>query len=152
MIFQNPVERSRFLKFAVVGVIGAIVDFGAFNLLIAFASFDAIWASAVSFSFAVVSNFLWNRYWTYPDSRSKPISRQLVEFTIVSLFGMGIRLVLFALFENEVIRAATKVLSDTFIVDPTFVGHNIMLAIAVLVVMLWNFFANRFWTYGDVKS
>ena len=29
-------------------------------------------------------------------------------------------------------------------------ADNITLAIAVIIVMFWNFFANRYWTYNDV--
>ena len=29
-------------------------------------------------------------------------------------------------------------------------GNNIALAVAVIIVMFWNFFVNRFWTYSDV--
>jgi hypothetical protein len=30
------------------------------------------------------------------------------------------------------------------------VGHNAALAIAIGIVMLWNYFANRYWTYNDI--
>jgi putative flippase GtrA len=33
---------------------------------------------------------------------------------------------------------------------PEFLAKNITLAIAVIVVMFWNFFVNRYWTYNDV--
>lgn len=77
MIITDPQERGRFLRFAVVGIIGAVVDFGTFNLLVNLAHIPAVWASIASFTAAVVSNFIWNRFWTYPDSRSKSISRQV---------------------------------------------------------------------------
>jgi prepilin signal peptidase PulO-like enzyme (type II secretory pathway) len=32
-VISNPRERTRFLRFAVVGIMGAVVDFGTFNLL-----------------------------------------------------------------------------------------------------------------------
>ena len=35
-ILTNPRERTRFVRFAIVGVIGAIVDFGVMNLLTGF--------------------------------------------------------------------------------------------------------------------
>jgi len=35
--------------------------------------------------------------------------------------------------------------------DAKTVGDNITLAFAVVVVMFWNFFVNRYWTYGDVE-
>jgi putative flippase GtrA len=30
-------------------------------------------------------------------------------------------------------------------------SHNMALACAVVVVLLWNFVVNRFWTYNDVQ-
>ena len=68
---KNPAERTRFLKFCVVGVIGFVVDFGIMNLILHFTG-NARLASTVSFIAAVISNFIWNRYWTYPDSRESP--------------------------------------------------------------------------------
>jgi putative flippase GtrA len=151
MIIANPTERNRFLKFAVVGVVGAVVDFGVFNLLTQLTLIPAVYATMVSFTAAVISNFVWNRYWTYPDSRSKPIMGQVVQFILVSLIGLGIRTPLFAFLEQNLINLASQALPRNFFLKPTFVGHNVSLAIAVLVVMMWNFFANRFWTYNDVK-
>ena len=85
----DPTERTRFLKFAVVGTIGALIDFGTFNILTKYLNVDAVVASVISFTVAIISNFTWNRYWTYPDSRSKPLSKQLTEFGIVNIFGAG---------------------------------------------------------------
>jgi putative flippase GtrA len=31
-----------------------------------------------------------------------------------------------------------------------FLAKNLTLAVAVIVVLLWNFFVNRYWTYNDV--
>ena len=150
MILTKAQERSRFLRFAVVGTIGAVVDFGVFNLATNAFSVPAIWASAISFTAAVISNFIWNRYWTYPDSRSKPLGSQLFQFFIVSLIGMGIRLLMFALFENGFIRIAEQVFPAGSI-SPVSIGHNAILALAILIVMIWNFLANRYWTYNDVQ-
>jgi putative flippase GtrA len=151
VIISDPQERGRFLRFAVVGIIGAVVDFGTFNLLVNLFNVVAVWASMVSFSAAVVSNFLWNRFWTYPDSRSKAISRQLVQFGVVSLIGLAIRTPLFAWMEKLMGQTFSRVVPAGFPLSSTFLGHNVALAIAVLVVMMWNFFANRFWTYNDVS-
>lgn len=151
--FSNPVERSRLARFAAVGLMGAVVDFGTFNLLTGIFKTPAVTASVLSFLAAVLSNFTWNRFWTYPDSRSKRISVQLTEFAIISLIGLAIRTPLFAFLEGR--------LQNLFIslhirypgaLSPQFLGHNLALAIAVVVVMFWNFFINRFWTYSDVPS
>jgi putative flippase GtrA len=151
MILTDPQERNRFLRFAVVGIFGAVVDFGTFNLLTSVFHVGSVLSSVISFTAAIVSNFLWNRFWTYPDSRSKNLSKQMVQFIVVSLIGLGIRTPLFAGLERVLVPFFERNLPKSFVVSPTFAGHNLALAIAVGVVMMWNFFANRYWTYNDVS-
>ncbi len=152
MILTNVQERTRFLRFLVVGLIGAVVDFGVFNLLTQLTTILPVIASGISFICAIISNFLWNRYWTYPDSRTKPMGAQLAQFSLVSGIGLVSRIPLFAFLDPNLISAADMTLPPGFFLNSRFVGHNVSLAISVLVVMMWNFFANRFWTYNDVKS
>jgi len=62
----NSKEITRFLKFCVVGTLGALIDFGGLNLLILTFGFSKILANTCSFTAAVISNFIWNRLWTFP--------------------------------------------------------------------------------------
>lgn len=148
----NPRERIRFLRFCVVGVIGAVVDFGVANLLTGVLGFSLVLAGAISFICAIISNFTWNRFWTYPDSRSKPIMRQLAEFSLVSVVGLLIRVPVLALLERPILQLTLTIAPRIHFISPSVLAGNITLAIAVLIVMFWNFFVNRFWTYGDAKS
>ena len=147
---KNPAERTRFLKFCFVGLFGAVVDFGVMNLILHFTG-QARLASTISFIAAVISNFIWNRYWTYPDSREKPVLQQLVQFFIVNSIGLLIRYILFSTIDQPIIRLAEKIVPADFIMAPSVLGHNITMVISIIIVMIWNFFANRFWTYNDVK-
>ena len=151
-VISNPRERTRFLRFAVVGIMGAVVDFGTFNLLSSVVGLSAVVASVFSFMAAIISNFTWNRYWTYPDSRTKPLGHQLFQFTVVSLVGLAIRTPLIAFLEPLLTSLFGKLsfLPQGF-VTADLLGENVALAIAVIVVMFWNFFINRYWTYSDVK-
>jgi putative flippase GtrA len=150
-IVTNPRERTRFLRFATVGIIGAVVDFGTFNLLTTFVGLTAVVASIFSFIAAIISNFTWNRYWTYPDSRSKPLSRQLIQFSVVSALGLLIRTPIIAILEPFFTRLFNgfAFLPIGFITGE-LLADNLALAIAVIVVMFWNFFINRYWTYDDI--
>jgi putative flippase GtrA len=152
VLITNQRERNRFLRFSVVGIIGAVVDFGVANLLTRLFHMPLVLAGAISFIAAVLSNFTWNRFWTYPDSRSKPISRQLTQFAIISVMGLAIRVPLLYFLE-PVMENMTANLGLGFppLLDAQAIGDNITLAIAVLIVMFWNFFANRYWTYGDIE-
>jgi len=152
MIISNRKEQKRFIKFGMVGAFGAAIDFGVFNLLIHFMKFKPIHASIISFICAVFSNFLLNRYWTYPDSRAKRFRQQFFQFSMVSLVGLGIRSVLFSPIENFLLSITNQIIPASFILTPTFIGYNLTLGFLILVVMFWNFFANRFWTYNDVSE
>lgn len=150
-ILTNSRERTRFLKFATVGVIGAVVDFGTFNLLSSLVGLGAVVSSVFSFVAAIISNFTWNRYWTYPDSRSKRISQQLVQFTLVSVIGLMIRTPIIAILEPLFRRLVLRTATFAFRLIPgNVLAENLALLIAVIVVMFWNFFINRYWTYNDV--
>ena len=142
-LISKPKERERFFKFVVVGSFGALVDFGSFHLLMSFLGLRAEWAQAVSFTLAISSNFIWNRFWTYPDSRSKPIASQLVTFFLVNLVGLAIRTPIFTSLEGPF-----RSLFDGFSFIPVWIltadrlGYTFALGVAVVVVMFWNFFIN----------
>ncbi len=170
----NEREAERFFKFAVVGVIGFIVDFGIFNLSLRpfellldngtalhnlfinlglddeqTISLARTFASTLSFIAAILSNFLWNRYWTYPDSRSRSVRRQLALFTVVSVAGIIIRVPIITYTHG----IFTDLVATIQALEPYSVriGDNLALVLAVVIVMFWNFFVNRYWTYNDVE-
>ena len=144
-------ERVRFFRFAVVGVIGAVIDFGIMNLLTRVFSASLVFAGTISFISAVISNFIWNRYWTYPESRSRSIAKQLTMFFAVNIAGMVIRIPILHYLEPPMHTLFSK-LTWNLPFDTDFLAKNITLAFAVGVVMLWNFFINRYWTYNDVDQ
>jgi putative flippase GtrA len=149
ILIYNVKERERFLKFAIVGTIGAVIDFGVMNLLTQAASMPLVSAGTISFICAVTSNFIWNRFWTYPDSRSRHIARQLVMFFVVNIAGVAIRIPILQFVEPPLLKIL-KGMGASNPLPPGFLAKNLTLALAVGIVMLWNFFVNRYWTYNDV--
>jgi putative flippase GtrA len=151
VVINNRKEVTRFLKFAVVGTIGAIVDFSILYLLHVVVGWPLALSNTISFTCAVTSNFIWNRFWTYPDSRSKPISAQMVQFFVVNIAGWAIN--------TGILLALNKPLTGLALALPVItseatahkLGYNGAKVFATGVVMFWNFFINRFWTYNDVK-
>ena len=148
-VFSSTQERVRFLRFAAVGVIGAIIDFGIMNLLTQSLGIALVPAGTVSFICAIISNFIWNRYWTYPESRSRSISKQLAMFFLVNIAGMLIRIPILHFVEPPMLSFFEKFPWDIQL-GTEFLAKNFTLALAVGIVMLWNFFVNRYWTYNDI--
>ena len=143
---MNPKEAERFVKFLIVGTIGFVVDFGTLTLLKELTPLSTGVANTISFSAAVVSNFTLNRYWTYPDSRSKSIFSQLGQFTLVNVIGLII---------NTTILLILEKVFDSLLVNFPMIqirGYIPAKMIATVVVLFWNFFVNRYWTYSDVDK
>jgi putative flippase GtrA len=153
---KSPKEFQRFCKFGIVGAVGAVVDFLVLNIMkLAFeaSGFGVGWstmvepsviqlaaANTISFSTAVLSNFTWNRLWTFPESRERPLASQLVQFSIVNVLGWAINTGLLLVMDQYVFGL--------------FVGerlsYNLAKAFAIGVVLFWNFGINRLWTYRGI--
>lgn len=157
MCVADPKRVDRFVKFAIVGAIGAVVDFVVLNLMKTVfegAGLGEGWnvlmnphqiqltaANILSFTAAVLSNFTWNRLWTFPESRERPLGRQLVQFVTVSLLGL-------------VINTVILVVMDRYVFQLFFserVSYNLSKAIAIGVVLFWNFGMNLLWTYRGIQ-
>jgi putative flippase GtrA len=139
-IRSNHKELIRFVKFAIVGTIGAVVDFSILNLMHKVFHWSLLASNSLSFTCAVLSNFTWNRLWTFPESRERPIRTQLPQFALVNIIGLGI---------NNLVLVNLATLFGRFIPDPF--DYNLAKAIAILIVLFWNFGINRIWTYRGIK-
>ena len=149
MILADSKERTRFLKFAVVGATGSVVDIGIMNLMTRMFHFPLVAAGSISFVCAVTSNFIGNRYWTYPDSRSRPLAHQLGMFFIVNAIGIAIRIPILKYLEPPLAGLIENMAHISY-EAADILAKNATLIFAIGVVMLWNFFVNRYWTYNDV--
>ncbi|MCS7246825.1 MAG: GtrA family protein [Anaerolineales bacterium] len=139
------------MRFAIVGTVGSMVDFGFFNLFAHLIHLNAVLSSIVSFWLAVINNFTWNRRWIYPDSRAKSPGYQFALFALTNFIGLIIRTPLFIFLEGKLLRIFGQF--DFFRnlpFRPIWIAHNFSLGTAILVVMLWNFYLNRYLTFNDV--
>ena len=134
-------EVERFVKFGIVGTLGALIDFAILNLLVVGLGWPDLLANAVSFTCAVLSNFTWNRRWTYPETREQPLLPLLGQFAVVSTFGLLI---------NTVVLYFAKMELEMHGVHE-HVALNIAKALAIVVVLFWNFIVNRLWTFRHVQ-
>jgi len=150
-LLSSSRERDRFFRFLAVGTIGALVDFLVMNFFSHVFHMKLVLAGSISFVCAVVSNFLLNRIWTYPDSRSRPVLGQLLMFALVNLAGVLIRIPILYFLEPPLQRFLIFI-PFKLPISTEFLARNGTLAVAITVVMLWNFFVNRYWTYNDVSS
>lgn len=128
-IFQEEVF-FKFIKFGIVGLSGLIVDFGLTWISKEKLQIQKYIANAIGFSFAATSNYFLNRIWTF-QSENPEIAVEFSQFIIVSIIGLAINTLILWLIVSK--------LKFNFYLSKVF---------AIIVVMLWNFFANLLFTFA----
>ncbi len=158
----NRREAKRFFKFALVGIAGMITHLTIFNILRVVLPRtipagpllqqifpggvpSALVANAIGFTAAVIQNFFLNRRWTFPESRTRHAGAQLGQFALVSVIGLAINLVVFSIVSYIVTPIWSSLIPDQQLAHT--LSDNFALASAILVVLFWNFTANRLWTF-----
>ena len=136
--YTTSKELNRFLRFAIIGMIGTLVDFGLLIVFKEVFGFPTLRANILSYSAGIVNNFILNRLWTFSEAREKHVMLQLTQFVVVSLIGLGL---------NTLI-----VISLEDLMPFSDMGYITAKIIATGFVLLWNFIANRLWTFSDVEA
>ncbi len=135
---------TKFIKFAVVGASGAVIDFGLTALCKGIFGIPELLSNAIGFTVAATSNYFLNRVWTW-RSTSKEVGIEYAKFFFVSLVGLGL---------NSLIVFLLKDIS----IVPRFVETNldwdfwVAKIIATGIVMVWNFLANNLFTFRKQKQ
>jgi putative flippase GtrA len=138
-LYKRPREVTRFVKFAIVGAIGMVVDLTILNIMHKVVGLPLLVSNTISFSVAVLSNFTWNRLWTFPESRARPLIPQLGQFALVNVVGLAI---------NNLVLWFVFTLVRDVVPDPW--NYNLAKIIAIGVVLFWNYGINRLWTYKGI--
>lgn len=132
----------QFVKFCVVGVLNTAVDWVVYYLLISYTMSEInekSLAKLISFVVAVINSYVWNTVWTFRAEYKKTVSGNgqtnsgsavFMRFVLVSLVGWGVNYIAF--------RVTISQISSPDI---------IALVVASGSAVIWNFFANKFWTY-----
>lgn len=136
---------KQFVKFGITGVIGATVDFSTYNILTRGFGFVAsyivlgqqiIVANNISVFLAIVSNFVFNKYWTFRDT-SNQVAKQWAGYFTLNFFTWVLNQLLVSLFTFQVpaIQAmfgnqkdnAAKVLAIGIILFMNFAGSKFLI-------------------------
>ena len=124
----------QFVKFGVVGVTSTVIDWVIYLALTrVFGTFYLI-AKVISFLVSVINSYVWNRRWTFRSTEPKKL-HQFSKFLVVAAIGLGL---------NTLIM---------YIVVSKLLLHDIIgLVLATGIVMIWNFLANKFYTFKESQA
>lgn len=128
----------QFIKFCIVGTSSTVIDFSVANIAYYLLHVrPAALASVMGFCVAVVNGYFWNSRWTFRDRVRGAVHEEFLRFVMVNIVGavLNYSIVSFIL------------LFDHHDPHPKWVFNGAKL-LATGVVVFWNFFANKYWTFG----
>ncbi len=128
-------DYKRFLKFGLIGLSGVVVNSGMLWLLVNLEFLPFYLCSFIAIETSIMTNFLLNDMWTWADRRRGRKLVRLLKYNLTTAFS--------SIFINMTVLLFLK----------EWAGVPYLLAnlIGIGFGMLFNFFINHFWTYGDVK-
>jgi dolichol-phosphate mannosyltransferase len=85
---RHPANWLQLIRFGAVGASGYVVNLAVFATCVHLLAIDYKLAAVIAFVVSVISNFVWNRRFTFPASDVHPVHQGL-KFLIVSLVTFG---------------------------------------------------------------
>ncbi len=128
--FFTEVFILKFIKFCIVGFSGVFVDFGITFICKEYLKIQKYIANSCGFVMAASSNYLMNRIWTFHSSNPN-VALEFTRFFIIALIGLLINLL--------IIWALTGKFRVNFYLSKL---------VATIVVTLWNFLINAYYTFA----
>ena len=131
---KNLIYKYKlFIKYCIVGGTAAVVDFGILFILTDFFSVHYLTSATVSFIVSALVNYSLNRSWTFRSNGKN--RKQLPNFFTIATMGLVLN--------NGMMYTGVE-----------FFGLWYILAkvIATGVVVIWNFFGNKYITFNDKKT
>ncbi len=128
----------QFIKFCIVGASSTLIDFAVANIAYYLLHVrPAGLASVMGFCVAVFNGYFWNSRWTFRDRQRGAVPEEFLRFVAVNIVG--------ALLNYTIVSAL--LLFDPHDPHPKWVFNGAKL-LATGIVVFWNFFANKHWTFG----
>ncbi|MGO8670152.1 MAG: GtrA family protein [Capsulimonadaceae bacterium] len=156
---DNKVFR-QLVKFCIVGASSTVVNFAILNVMLYLVRLPIVPSLTLAFFISVGNGFIWNRRWTFKESRNQAAHEQLVPFVLINIVGWllntAIVVLIIARFQGGagvagnwhlvLAIAKTIVLGGAHKMYPPLIVNGSQF-LASMVVVFWNFFANRKWTF-----
>lgn len=132
------ITTSKIIRFALVGALNTLVDFGVLNLMIQIFSWGVLAANTLSFSVAVTNSYFWSKYWTFRDPTNANI-RQFSVFVLTNLIGLAI--------SNLVMYGGLIFTHNQLANWPEFWQYNIVKGISIVPVWCWIFLIYEYFIF-----
>jgi dolichol-phosphate mannosyltransferase len=133
-LMRRSGELLRFVKFLIVGISGIVVNEGLLWLLKENTGMPLLVASAIAIETSIITNFIFNDYFTFRDRRERSVNSsagRFFKFNLVSLAGLAINLSILWLL-------------TTYAGEQYYLIWNLF---GIACATMWNYLLNLWWTW-----
>lgn len=125
----------QLVRYAVVGGIAFVVDYGSLYLLTELAGLNHLVSAAIAFILGLATNYLLSISWVFRNSRRMRGAVEFSVFALVGIVGLGLN--------EAIIWLGTDVL-----------GLHYMLSkvASTAIVFFWNFFGRKFLLFSKEET
>lgn len=126
-------DISKFIKFAIVGVINTLLNWIIFFLLNSLGIYYIV-SNVMAYIIATINSYLWNSKWVFGYKKGIKDSAS-IKFIVLNIIGLILNtIILFIL------------------VDVFSIGKFIALVITTAIVMVINYVVNKVWVFKNKEN
>jgi putative flippase GtrA len=134
--FINNEKFKHIIKFGCVGCLNTMFDFGIFSLLNILFGFNYVISQIVSYSSGTLNSYLFNKFWTFNDTRTnKKTPMEIIQFIVVNSASLGVSLL------------GLSILLKDKSMNPFFAK-----IFSMVLAQVVNFLGYRFWVFGRIEQ
>ncbi len=122
-------EYIRIIKYAMVGVVNTLIDWGVYFVMTTFLSADPVLANVVGYATGTLASFMGNKFFTFKAKNTKT-GVEFLKFIVVNLLSLG---------------ASTLALS--LLISSLEINKYIAKIISSFVSMAINYIGSRFFVF-----
>ena len=130
--YRNSRVAAQFLTFVWVGGVTTSLQYLILILLVQYADCRPAFASGVGYAAGAGLSYFLNRRFTFETDRGHV--QAVTRFMLVAAVGLVLN--------STIVAIATEKLGPNYLFGQV---------LATGLVLLWNFSANRLWTFGSIK-
>jgi putative flippase GtrA len=137
----------QFVKFAIVGASSTVITFAVLNLTLDLLHGHRYISATVAFLVSVGNGYFWNKRWTFREAQAKAVHTQFSQFFMVNVVGLVLTWLIMRLVATPMDHQLLHLRPFMPQARVYKISTNIGQIVAVPIVVFWNFFANRKWTF-----
>ena len=137
----------QFVKFGIVGASSTVITFVVLNLMLNLLHGHRFISATAAFLVSVSNGYFWNKRWTFREAQVKAVHKQYTQFLLVNVVGLVLTWLIMLLIATPV-ENELRTLNPLLHPEKAYkLATNIAQLVAIPIVVFWNFFANRRWTF-----